>query len=70
MKKAFCLANMSYDQPRSQAFSPSSFDRLQYEKMEGEGLVSFITGMTSVSTQVNRGGEGSLIAFRRCVLRF
>ena len=26
------------------------FDRLQYAKMEGEGLVSFITWMTSVST--------------------
>ena len=29
--------------------------------MEGEGLVSCITWMTSVSTLVDRGGEGSLI---------
>ena len=37
------------------------FDRLQDAKTEGEGLVSFITWMTSVSTRVDRGGEGFLI---------
>ena len=33
------------------------FDCFQYAKTEGEGLVYFITWMTSVSTWVDRGGE-------------
>ena len=37
------------------------FDHLQYAKTEGESLVSFITWMMSVATEVDREGEGSLI---------
>ena len=40
------------------------FDRLQYAKTKGEGLVQFITWMTSVSTMVDRGGEGSPVERR------
>ena len=41
------------------SFPAFSFDRFQYAELEGEGLVYFIAGMTSVS--VDKGGEGSLI---------
>ena len=57
LKCLICRPSMVHD-----LFRPSHhlvFDHFQYAKMEGEGLVYFIMWMTSVSTLVDRGGEGS-----------